>query len=520
MRLNNDEFFHRFELFQFPMDSYSKIPKKLLELKLIGASTLQVVNANNDTAVDENVQLFNAAVGGLFEISKSDTDWKIQLFGETIKSFNIILVIKDQCQFRLFTGPTVLYCSLIQNHLQFKYSTALMLRLETTDRLDCEVRLMGKEYGSVHWTPSSFNVTESLNMANVGEINELVPEMFHRCPECLLIRPDGEGHINPCPPRYTKSAPRENILSNAMTTVFKIRFGNRVVKVLNNETKMFVDAFSSSSFMNDIIEGVFSFKKLNSGTVMTYAAISIKRFSIIFAVFLRNSWRLRLRLVVTLKNGILGFPLTKILFVDNGRVEVPKEYQHNTVLLLGIHSTDDIELAIRVFANSNGLNITGPSGEFNGYTSEINWNRNGDSLSLPDQFLSPKAKQMRFASHLYQANGKVIRIADMWRQTFVKEPTMNIEQINAEDPMTSPTTSDIQETSNNNQQINAQGPMTIPAVSAVVGQNEHEEKIKTKEKIEELHAKCADVYERLSTKFYSDAIFWRAPIDLQVSFFY
>lgn len=56
---------------------------------------------------------------------------------------------------------------------------------------------------------------------------------------------------------------------------------------------------------------------------MSFDATSIKRFAIVFAVFIRNSWKLRLRLVITLKTGIVAFPLTKTLFVDDGCVEIP-----------------------------------------------------------------------------------------------------------------------------------------------------------------------------------------------------
>lgn len=476
------------------MDSYSKIPKTLLELKLIGPSTLQVVNANNDSPVEEAIQLFNAAIGGLFDVRKSHNDrWTIQLAGETMKSFNIILTIKNQCQFRLFTGPTALFCSLIQNHLQFKNSTALMLLLETSAKLDIDVCMLGKEYRSIHWTPSSFNVTESLNMENADEFDELAPQMLHRCPDCLLITPNGEGHTNPCPPRHTISVPRENIFSKTMTTVFKIRLANPsyVLKVMNSETNMFMDVSSGLSLFNDIIEGVFSFKTFDSGsTVMTFEATSIKRFSIIFAVFIRNSWRLRLRLVITLKTGIIGFPLTKILYVDNGRIEIPKEYRTNTVLFFGIHATDDIQLAVRVFANSSGLNILGPNGEFRGYFGEIKWDRNNDSISLPDEFLPSKAKRVQFSSHLYRANGQQKPIAEAWRQKFVKEPNLNKQH----------------------QEMNARvegKPMTMrlpaPASSTVIDKQQHETKEKTEEKFE-------DVHKQLNVKVYNDFVYWRPPI--------
>lgn len=138
-----------------------------------------------------------------------------------------------------------------------------------------------------------------------------------------------------------------------MKPVFRVRLADPsyVVKVLNNETKEFMDVYPGLTMHNDII-GIFSFKSTVSGaSLMTFGATSIKRFSIVFAMFYRNAWRIRLRLVVTQKNGIIGLPLTKIIYSDHGKIEIPMEYRKNTALMVRIFSKyQDISIDLRVFA--------------------------------------------------------------------------------------------------------------------------------------------------------------------------
>lgn len=65
--------------------------------------------------------------------------------------------------------------------------------------------------------------------------------------------------------------------------------------------------------------------------MMSYDAVSIKRFSIVFGFYHKKAWRLRIRLVVTTSIGIILFPVTKTLFIENGKFQVPEDYRANTV---------------------------------------------------------------------------------------------------------------------------------------------------------------------------------------------
>lgn len=191
-------------------------------------------------------------------------------------------------------------------------------------------------------------------------------------------------HVPPCPPKRTISGRRDQLVTNTMNNVFQLRFEKScIVQVLSGEMGKFVDINSSQSIFNEIIEGIFEFKTLQNGnTVMTFDSVSIKRFSIIFAFFRNKSWRLRLRMVVTTSNGIIAFPMTKTLFTTDGKIEIPQEFRTNTVLMFGLHSeADEINLALRVFANSTGL-IN--ENHFNGYECAMKWNKREDTMNVPD----------------------------------------------------------------------------------------------------------------------------------------
>lgn len=122
-------------------------------------------------------------------------------------------------------------------------------------------------------------------------------------------------------------------------------------------------------FINDVVEGIFSFDTHTNGKkIMTFKATAIKRFSIILAFWHNRAWRIRSRIVVSLTNGVVAFPLTKMLFNENGRVFVPDEYKLNTVLFMGMHTlTNEVNASLRIYANASGTNIVKANGNFNGY---------------------------------------------------------------------------------------------------------------------------------------------------------
>lgn len=214
-----------------------------------------------------------------------------------------------------------------------------------------------------------------------------------------------------------------------MITVIQIKFvsSRYSVQVLNSETKAFVHVEENLKLFNDVIEGVFSFKSDSDGRkIMTYKSTSMHRFSIVFAYFHKNAWRLRLRLVVTTNNGVKAFPMTKTLYLEDGRVEIPREFKTNSVLFIGLHSdTENIETAVRVHANSSGCNILN-DGIFTGHVGTIEWNRDNDMIIFPAIFNACNTGKCFFDKRLYRRSSEQCQVASLQQQRFVPEPTMHI----------------------------------------------------------------------------------------------
>lgn len=97
--------------------------------------------------------------------------------------------------------------------------------------------------------------------------------------------------------------------------------------------------------------------------IMTYEATSIKRFSVIFAIWCKNSWRIRFHVVVSPK-GVIVFRLSKTIFMENGRIFMPEEIIHHLCvsLFIGVHSNDnEIDLTVRAYANATGTDTSNPT---------------------------------------------------------------------------------------------------------------------------------------------------------------
>lgn len=200
-----------------------------------------------------------------------------------------------------------------------------------------------------------------------------------------------------------------------MSRLFQIRFEKpeHKIKVLNNDIGAFVDIDADMIFNNDVIEGIFTFKVLASGKkVMSFDAVSLKRFSILFAFCVKNTWRIRLSLVFTTKQGVLGFRVTKALFTEeDGRLKVPKTWEGNTVLFFGIQSeNDDVDMTMRIHANKT-------------YEAEISWDCLRDEIYLSDNLKPSNAKKCSFPKHLYNATNQN-PIAALAQQRSVPSPSL------------------------------------------------------------------------------------------------
>lgn len=274
----------------------------------------------------------------------------------------------------------------------------------------------GRIYGHIFWSPESSNISNSLDINNGTTFVRSDPNFVHRCQECLLITPTGHGHISPCPPRNTISCLRDNIYSQETTLLFQIRFENpnQNIQILNNGA--FEDVDSNTTMMNDVIEGIFTFKTVTSGRkVMTLNAVSMKRFSILFCFCNKNKWRARFAIIFSTKNGVLGFKMTKKLFkAEDGQFYVPNSWKASTVLCFGVHSSNnDIDMTLRINANDTGINI-------NPFEAQVSWDCLRDEINLSDNLKSQNATTRLFAKHLYQKIGRTT-LATLGEQRYVPD---------------------------------------------------------------------------------------------------
>lgn len=412
--------------------AYSKAPRTYFELIIDDITDLKVLNSIGIFFCEKNMKLYNAAIAGCFHVEQQQTKtWKVWYDAVKMKSFDILVAILEdnvwQCVLRMFTNENEVFCSQLDPKVSLLYGklpdqheadTALVLCI-TTSKIKIVVKQENGQQKTIEWTPSSLIMSDSLH--NEFPLNGIEPSRYHPCPECLVVSNDGCGHVLPCPPKRTISGRREQLITSTMNKVFQLRFEEDChIKVLNGDTGKFIDVRPGTSFFNEVIEGIFSFKATpNNRSVLTFDAVSIKRFSMVFGFFYKKAWRLRLRLVVTTTNGIVGFPMTKTMFMNDGKFEVPKEFQTNTVLLFGLHTQSDaINLALRVFANTTGYTHE----TFGGYTCELKWDRRHDTIDVPDCLQSKFAKKKFYSANLYQANGTHRVVGGIAEQRLVNPP--------------------------------------------------------------------------------------------------
>lgn len=148
------------------------------------------------------------------------------------------------------------------------------------------------------------------------------------------------------------------------------------------------------------INGVFEVKPLQGKMVIGFNATAIKRFSVAVAYFVEGDWRLRYRIVVTLKDGVLCFWQHKTLRNLNGVYQIPAEFESNTALVIGISTKEmESEVKFRIFANGTGI----IKKDFNGYEGSVKFDMFLDKARFDDSLKEKKFRNsIRFDRKLYR----------------------------------------------------------------------------------------------------------------------
>lgn len=179
------------------------------------------------------------------------------------------------------------------------------------------------------------------------------PYYFSNCRGCLVVSLDGKNHEFPCLPINKISPTRSSISSEEAFTLFTI------VNSLSDVDMFFMDggifrAFEAGTILLSPPAGtVIVARRLNDQQCIELKQTSLKRCNILIAVLDKNrEWRLRFRLVVTVADGLLVFPMSGVLQVKDGKISTPKEY--NTIAIFGMKPKNNtFYTEVRVFANEN-----------------------------------------------------------------------------------------------------------------------------------------------------------------------
>lgn len=391
---------------------YSLTAFAQLEIQSLQEFKIPTVGGN---ITNDNAILYNGATGGFFRTEKSDNRHKLIYKAEILNNFNILIAVRLQGYWqlvlRIVTSCDRAFCLPIKNNERlrnnlsipdkFAMNTALVLCLQNTT-FDANIKVLGEAFGFVHWDITSFNVSSLLSMDYSDEYIRMDANFFNHCPECLVISRDGRGHSRQCPKQHTISGLRKHIYSKKTCRLIRCSH----VQIL--EDGGFKDV-NNLTLINNVIEGIFQFRTTPSGkTLLSLDTITMNRCCILFAFHHRNAWRIRLLLIFSRKNGILGFIITKTLVERNGQFIVPTTWKANTVLLIGVHPANmDVPMTLRIFANETGVNIQP-------YDKQILWNFSRDEIVIPDGLKTNNAKNRSYAKQLYsEAQQQFVRSENM-----------------------------------------------------------------------------------------------------------
>lgn len=179
---------------------------------------------------------------------------------------------------------------------------------------------------------------------------------------------------------------------------------NGSLHCLDRTTGLSNDAEGSLKLHAHTVNGVFDIQKDESGKyVISFDGTKLTRFSMEMAFFSGGAWRLRYRLVVTMQDGILCFPLHTTFNNSAGIYSTPPEFDLNTVLIFGIATTAiESKIKVKIFANGTGFLS---KQRFNGYFGAVKWNSDSDRVDISNNLnTNIPASNVYFTHTLYDVS--------------------------------------------------------------------------------------------------------------------
>lgn len=235
------------------------------------------------------------------------------------------------------------------------------------------------------------------------------PNYLVKCSNCLVVSFDGSGHEKTnslCLEGKCRS--RNEIYSTMPMPMFSLKIENASDNVyfLNKASGQFMEIDQVQDQTHEIhapqIDGMFLTRKINGKTYINFAATTLNRFSVAIGFYSQGAFRVRFRFVVTATDGILCFPLYRSFDNDDGTYTIPRDFNINTALILGI-STQEERSTVKIRVNANSINA-------NVYYGAVSWNRLMDQVDISESLIPTKpGNKYRFNSSLYRLIGQPVR---------------------------------------------------------------------------------------------------------------
>lgn len=271
--------------------------------------------------------------------------------------------------------------------------TALVLGLiERSNEIIVQVKYNNESSKSLRWRKQSGWIIPDMNgIPNIpvdqpisekcqncngrhSVLNCQYPTYSIHCSGCLVVSFDGDMHENPCQPKNKISQTRSDLFATHALTLFQMLYSTEDGQLLYlSKDGTFCEMSERTKLISGPAEGLFIQQQLpDSKQCIAFKQTTFKRCSVLLAVLDRkNVWRLRFRIVITNKSGLLVFPLTTSLPIKDRRIQIPPGFENNLVALFGIRMQSNIYsfyMELKVHANANGKLSTSC---FDGYTGHI-----------------------------------------------------------------------------------------------------------------------------------------------------
>lgn len=158
----------------------------------------------------------------------------------------------------------------------------------------------------------------SSNMHDITDCD--MPIYSMHCKHCLVVSIDGTMHENPCMNTNAKSEIRRDIFAKNALTLFQLMFSNKDGPLLCLlEDGQFHPFTPAIKLLSIPAESILTVHHTDNQKCIALKQVTFKRCNILIVVKdARNIWRIRFRVVVTPRHGVLVFKLTKTMVVQNG----------------------------------------------------------------------------------------------------------------------------------------------------------------------------------------------------------